>query len=476
MDDGSVIDAARAIECVLARIAAALADDRPDQRVGVAALDDLAAIVASTPAEVIAPLGADIAACWKLRGLPLPPALAALAPTGSLQPPAIADWEVLGSWYADHASLAQGEIKLPDADALALVRAVAAALLADDVERAGRLLRWLALAPTPYDRSTANAIGAAVTRAPRTTAALLHVVAAHRTWQCRTIKELGGPPPPTPAPGDVEVRPAPLEVADAAIAWFVRQRDDFVTGDRSMKQVRKLGELGVLADVLLRHGPKRGRPDWTTTGEELLRHAWKQLEDGRALVEMIEAKPEMAINVTVYWLFHRHGLRNAALEDAIEHNAHRIPNQIAYLGASAMQEIGLKPPWPVEEAYGWTVVGRGLPPWRLLPIEVYLVTHVAFYNARFGDAHRPFEGREYLRRWLPVWLRHYQRIGAYDLLAEMVFTWHCVEDVCCAPDIWSTLVAAQARDGRIPFSRDTSGDDYHSTLMTITAALHCEHR
>ena len=475
MADGRVIEAAS--ESLLGKIAAALADEQPGHRLGVAALDDLAASVASTPTDVIAILGADIAACWTLRGRPLPSAIAHLVPIGVIDPPRLVDWEALGAWYADHASQAQGTFQLPDPHALALIRAVAAALLADDLERVGRLLRWLALAPTPYDRLTGNAIGVALARTRPTIAALAQLNAAHRTWQSRTTRAIGGPPPPTPPPpAQQELRPVTLDLVESAIAWFVRQRDEFVTGDRSMKQVRKLGELGVLADVLLRHGATWDRASWTATGEQLLHHAWDQLEQGRVLVEMIEAQPEMAINVTVYWLFHRHGLRNPALEHAIAEHAHRIPNPIAYLAACAMLEIGLTPPWPVDVAYRWTVVGRNVPPWRLQPIEVYLVTHVAFYNARFGDTQRPFEGREYLRRWLPVWLRHFQRIGAHDLLAEMVFTWHCIEDVCCSADLWATLVAAQAPDGRIPFSRHSSGDDYHSTLMTITAVLQCRHR
>jgi hypothetical protein len=480
-------------------MALALADDSAGERRGVLALDDLAALIPKLPRAVVAERRSDVIACWRLRDRHAPADLVALlreldGPADSVaraadewamdafaegaravpQPPSGLGWEELGAWYARAAAMA-----LPDRDlgigehALDLVRAVCAALLADDLERAGQLLRWLAVAPTTCDRDAASALRTALESTGARVEQAFPVLAAHRLWQTRKIVEVATTVKAAPAPASQAHQPA--QIIEPAIAWFVRRCDELATAERSMRAVRTLGELGVLADQLLRHGPAQNKPHWTAAGESMMQLAWDRLDRGEILAELVETQPAMAIGVTVYWLFHLHGHRNERLAQAIARNAHHVPQPLAYLAACAMREIGLTPPWTVEQAYAWSVVGRGVPPWRLSPIEVYLVTHVAFYSSRFGERHQPFAGRDYLRRWLPVWLRHYEKIGAYDLLAEMIFTWHCVEDECCPQRAWDALVTAQRPDGSIPFSRDVEGDDYHSSLMTITALLQCRH-
>ena len=84
----------------------------------------------------------------------------------------------------------------------------------------------------------------------------------------------------------------------------------------------------------------------------------------------------------------------------------------------------------------------------------------------------------YLRRWLPVWLRHAELIGHVDLLGEMILAWHGVERECVPARAWDALIAVQRPDGSLPtFASQPQAlaRDYHSTLIAALAVLQCCH-
>ena len=350
------------------------------------------------------------------------------------------------------------------------MRALAQALLVDDLVRVGRLLRWLALAPTSVDRPVADALSAALERTRSSATRAFDVIVAYRLWRARPDKKLGSATAPPPRS---RAQPSAGQAAliDPALEWLLAHGAEFVAGDASSAALRRLGELAVLGDLLLRKADERARPKWRDDGKRLLAQAWQELAGGEALVRVIERDPALSTVVTIYWPLHRNGMRNARLERAIADGAKAIGQPAAYLAAHAMRAIGLTPPWSFDEAYAWTSVARARPPWRLSKNEAYIITHIAYYDAAAGEQ----RGQAYFARWLPVWLRYYEETGWNDLLAEMIYAWHCVEEECCPPRAWQALLAAQRPDGCVPFWRAGDGADYHSTLVTLLAALSCRH-
>ncbi len=485
-----------------------LADEFPSARRGLVALDDLANLLPTLATEAWADRGADMLACWALRGRSPPPAivkavLASLdlgpsttlegqanhwavhalvahfdgsaAPTlpATLRPPPGLDWEALGDWFVRTASLAipsRSNLEL-GAVAPALVHSLALALLADDLVRAGALLRWLAIEPTSVDRMVARALDATLERTRPAAARAFPALAAYALWNARATKKLGDGESIWPA--NAPSHGPPPGLIDRALEWLIHHRGEVATPTASIRQV---GELALVGDRLIREGVARGSAAWSDLGRQFLDEAWGALGRGERIRAVVEAEPAKSLGVTAYGPIFRHGLRNAALEDSFARHAPAIPRPLAYVAALSMRPMQLPLPWSIDDAFKWSIAGRALLPWRLTRLDEYLIPHIAWYEVEFAVAGEPPRSRSYVSRWLPVWLRHCERSSSYDLLAEMIVAWHAAVDGCCPAAAWDVLARVQRRDGSVPFG--TTGlakDDYHSTLMTVLAALWCRH-
>jgi len=268
-------------------------------------------------------------------------------------------------------------------------------------------------------------------------------------------------------------------IEQRALAWLEAHLDRFamprVGGAHELASVKALGELGLVIRLVQQAARSRNDDLLAATGARLAVFARRELDDCERIAPLVERTPALSLLVLVYAIFHRLGARAPTLERVLAQHLDKVPRSIAMMVARAATAVGLEPPCSVEEALAWTAFGERRPPWALTRAQVYETTHVIFSLTDYAAEPLPV-GADYVRTWLPVWLRHYQDIGHHDLVCELISSWHCVEPNCVPRAAWQHLHAAQRPDGTVPYAATPGeGLDYHSTLMALAAALVCEH-
>jgi hypothetical protein len=257
--------------------------------------------------------------------------------------------------------------------------------------------------------------------------------------------------------------------------------------------VKPIGELAILADLLMRFEPGSPRHE---LGRAWLEHAWSELEEGRLLTNIVHRRPDMLHRVSTYLPFFRRGLRHRPFEELVGRSLEtRGIAALEYYGwpaielAASFEELGIEPPrrWTPASAFRETWLYARPEPASITEFSAYSLTHTVFYLTRFGDrkAGLPAAHRRYAARWAPVWGEYYFRREHWDLMSEMVMVLRCLG----APDDrdWGRrLLGAQRDSGLVP---GPSGDgrhldpgctdpervdflaNYHPTLVGLMAAL-----
>ena len=276
------------------------------------------------------------------------------------------------------------------------------------------------------------------------------------------------------------------------LGWVCEYRDQFAMpppGDpRFLPLLKPLGELSLTADVLARRSQD---PDCAW---EIASWCWQQFDEGRLLELVLLEHPDLVAVAAVYQSFAAFGFRNPRFESRLQRTIRlrgvarlEFPAWRALELAQACLALGLDGPWKADESYAATWLA-GLPePWTICESSAYSLTHTVFYRSAFGlqpDA-VPAAHREYLTRWLPVWIRYYAGISNFDLVAELVMVCRCItaED---EDDYAALLLTAQESDGMVRGpaggaallldQSDTTAlrrrflDNYHTTLVTLMAA------
>lgn len=253
-----------------------------------------------------------------------------------------------------------------------------------------------------------------------------------------------------------------------------------------MRALKPLGELVLIAEKLV-----RAETEHAAQGRAWLGWAWSELGEGDKLLQILAARPDLIILSTVYASFAQCGFVNPRLHDAIE--------GIYELDATRAIEFPYWRRLDVRHAMaglrgtklgGDALAGSWLSfrpePWLLSDDAAYAVTHEIFYATDYGNDPAGVSGAmsDYLRLWLPVWLRIYERRSNFDLFAELLM---CAGHLRFA-EIYEAglprLLAEQAADGSFPGPVGSAANlitsstpcaraaflrDYHTTLVSILA-------
>lgn len=262
-------------------------------------------------------------------------------------------------------------------------------------------------------------------------------------------------------------------LGERARAWLDRSIPEFpVTagGESAVMTIKRIGELAMVAGILLDHGDATARP-W-------LELCWRWFDHGAVLARVTAEQPAFA---AIYPSFYRHALRSEEVERAIAGALPAVVDPaLRLLQAAALARCGLASPWDLERLLDESWPGSQ-PETSLVDTRAaYIATHVVLFLAPVGRLGE--RQRDHVSRSLPAWIAQFARVGDLDLVAEMIMVAHVVGQ--CVPEhAWSVLADAQEDDGLVPFRAAWRGRsvpprtrfraNYHSTLVAVAAAGMC---
>jgi hypothetical protein len=260
-----------------------------------------------------------------------------------------------------------------------------------------------------------------------------------------------------------------------------------------MMLLKPFGELVLIAAILKR---------WGLAGElggHLIERCWEETRHGELLVEILLTRYDLAVLTTLYGSFRELGFRSERLDKVVEHvlnsrssKSVELPQWRKLDVAHAFEKLGLMtfPAHPSRST--WL---DSLPePWSISDDIAYAVTHTIFYISDFArlPGRVPLHVADYVRLWLPVWLRIYALRGNWDLLGEMLMVGNCVEAPIDDLDShYIQLLNVQLADGCFPgpagsgtalmvgdpdYARRHFLTNYHTTLVGIMALGKLLHR
>ncbi|MBF0688568.1 MAG: hypothetical protein IR158_12495 [Cellulomonas sp.] len=242
--------------------------------------------------------------------------------------------------------------------------------------------------------------------------------------------------------------------------------------------LKPLGELALTAHVADLGSDSAGWLEW----------CWQETQEGELLLRVVDEHHALVPPVvSLYSVFATHGLRLMALERRL---ARLMPLRAVValevapwrrieLGRS-LAVVGLPSPWDERECLRDTWLGHQPEPWVVDDDAGYSVTHTVFYVTGFGrrPEEMPTHMAEYVRAWLPVWVRVFELRRNLDLVAELLLAGRCLGiDV---PGMTS-LHRAQDLEGMVPGpvrpGQSTAStpagrfaQSYHTTLVSLMAA------
>ncbi|MEU6060095.1 hypothetical protein [Streptomyces sp. NPDC047097] len=280
-------------------------------------------------------------------------------------------------------------------------------------------------------------------------------------------------------------------VGDGALAWLGRLRSCFaLPADAPVHEIpgdelKALSELALATGTVLRAAV--AGPDGSRTAKELMDFAWRELREGDLLYAMQRHGPGATHPREVYAQFAAAGYRHPRLDALAAHLAslaservvEHVPNRrLAVLAAH--RRIGIPdPPGAAAELTARTWLGGTPEPWMLDVYSAYGVTHTVFHLTDWGADPSGLPGplREYLERWLPVWVEVFAETRSWDLLGELLVVGVCLERPLFFPEAWERYAAAQRADGMMPNGVSRPPDDprraflnhHHPTIVAVVA-------
>jgi hypothetical protein len=281
--------------------------------------------------------------------------------------------------------------------------------------------------------------------------------------------------------------------AERALGWVESHRAEFALPagaihESTLRALKPLGELVLIAEKLV-----RAETGHSAQGREWLAWAWAELGGGDKLLHILAARPDLIILSTVYASFAQCGFVNPRLRDTIEGiyeldatQAIEFPNWRRLDVRHAM--AALRGTRLGEDALAGSWLSFRPEPWLLNDDAAYAVTHEIFYATDYGlhPAGVAGELNDYLRIWLPVWLRIYERRSNFDLFAELLMCAGYLRFAGIYEAAIPRLLAEQASDGAFPgpvgsaanlitsSTPDARADflrNYHTTLVSILALV-----
>lgn len=261
------------------------------------------------------------------------------------------------------------------------------------------------------------------------------------------------------------------ELAVRAFAWILDHAEQFrlgaATGRGKLLAVKRLAELGTIAAA---------RRDVDPEAERLFRFAWGELDGGRAIGDVIEVEPTIAI---AYLPFRRSGSHSRELERGLADPSWRVGHAgwsllAKYVVGFMLDAIGIPPPWHQAAVLRQLHIFEPASHWPYA-LRVAVMAHVVMWRTAMG-AHWAALATEEMAEFngrLPEWSARLSGAGLLDPLAELIIANTCVRGAPLV-EAWQPIIDAQRPDGSVPARVGADSrrfeDVYHSTLVVALAA------
>jgi len=277
----------------------------------------------------------------------------------------------------------------------------------------------------------------------------------------------------------------------AALQWLEDNLPQFSLAAYAKKDVERnlyMKPFGEMIFSLWYLNLHKAVPPW---GRRFVEDAWRELDDGKELAELLIARPGFVnLSVLCAW-FANFGFREPALDAAVRYLAgtdfyagHNIVNyrriELA-MAVNGLLRLGRPLPVAVEK----TLLHQMPEPWIVEEDVAYALTHEIFYLTAMGrDLSRlGAEQRRYFSHWIEAWLRIYEEARNMDVFGELLI---CSNMLGC-PDAFAghvdTLCRHQLPSGVFPGPRELSFpehenpdpgrryflNNYHTTLVGVMA-------
>jgi hypothetical protein len=222
---------------------------------------------------------------------------------------------------------------------------------------------------------------------------------------------------------------------------------------------------------------------------DLVRWAWEGLENGDALYRICVARPDAYAIAILTAQFAYFNYRNERLQKVLRHiyemrlfGSHDTEHW-NHLGVMySYGALGLRNFAP--DSFCARFTAKQIEPWTINDGGMYAITHEVFYLTDFGAIPRAMTNEwAYIRMWLPVWMRTYQKSQNYDVLSELIMVAKCLNLVVDDHVVASLLEGCQANgsflgphgagrqliDERANAERNGFYKNYHTTLVGAMA-------
>lgn len=238
--------------------------------------------------------------------------------------------------------------------------------------------------------------------------------------------------------------------------------------------LKRFAELGMLAGYILDGDLAGVDPSLAVEARRWLEATWEVTRRGEFLVEAVASDPAWTSLATTYAGFHRHGLRNARLEELLAERAReaRHPWFVALATGCAYRALGIPSHHDVEALAAEAWCAR-IPTYQMPDIGVmYETTHVVMWLA--GTPAMPAGVEARLRAFVPRWSEHYRAAHNPDIVAELVLAAHHLGG-CASDATWAWLLGLQTAGGSV---REVDVPSpalgrFHVTLVVAMAAAAC---
>jgi len=277
-----------------------------------------------------------------------------------------------------------------------------------------------------------------------------------------------------------------------AIKWILDNRNllgiaDISDWNRKMVLLKPIGEFVLTLDVLKSYDTKE--PDI----ESGLSWAWQQFDEGNLLIDILLARPDLIMILSIYSNFARNGYENKKFETFAEYLL--TLNSIKNIEYPLWRKIDLDystaklqgKDFSIEAQLKDTWIGNYPEPWTINNDFAYSMTHEIFYATDFGKYNSlPTQLIEYIKFWLPAWMEIYANVPDWDIFAELIMVGECIDSTYDSHTSVEMLVKAQHENGLFPSPSGGGGSlirrqdsqervnfltNYHTTFVSLMALI-----
>jgi hypothetical protein len=277
---------------------------------------------------------------------------------------------------------------------------------------------------------------------------------------------------------------------DNLFEWICSNKNNFShlkgkTPDNQLKLLKPIGELALCCDIMIRNGIQ------IENANSILHWAWRELNEGKFLLQALIARPSLLMISSLYSNFHRNGYYNESLFNLIAYyeksditRAMQYPYWRRLDLDLAFYNLGIsKKFYPKQEA---TWAYNQPEPWLIDNDSAYALTHEVFYLTDFGEMADYLHKKtaEYLKQWLSTWRQIFLMDDNLDIYTELLMVSLCIGNLDKLDDEFSVLDREVRRHGYIP-GPENSGknlmenirdsarikflENYHTTLVGMMA-------